>query len=458
MSRSVASKAIAALRMEVTGAFLRSRAASPRGTLLRSAAPCSLLRSACSPTVVPAQLLPRLWLGGGAHPVGHRVGTDALALSAVGLGTRSSWGGVSRRALSGSRGGASNGEGAVSRDGSGGGGSTAGKLNREITQCRDVKGLLGLVKQHRESFDFIHVSSMWVALVKMQVGGRGEEGEVIQLLQVLTRERVATMKAQAVANTLHSIVTLHESGRMSVDDELEGKLLTRAKAMARDFKPQGIVNVMWAMSTMGIENPDAGLVKAMQGRAMMVVDDFKPQGVAMLMLAFAKMGITPDAGLRKAMQGQAIATTGDFTPQNIANLMWALATMGITPGAGLLEAMEGQAVATAGNFKPQEVVNLMWALATMGIRPDVDLLEAMEGQAVATARDFKPQGIANLMVALEKMGIRPDVDLLEAMEGQAIATAGGFKLQDVQMLMGALKKMGITPDAGLAVAMKGRGR
>jgi hypothetical protein len=44
----------------------------------------------------------------------------------------------------------------------------------------------------------------------------------------------------------------------------------------------------------------------------------------------AKMGIkNPEAGLLEAMQGRAIATAGDFTPQAVANFVWALATMGV---------------------------------------------------------------------------------------------------------------------------------
>ncbi|KAJ1472846.1 hypothetical protein T484DRAFT_1838762, partial [Baffinella frigidus] len=296
MSRSAARQAVAAIRFNATGSVFGSRAASPRGALLpeRPAdAPRSFLRPSFALTVVPAQLLPRLSLGGGACPAGPRVGTDALALSAVGLGTRSGWGDVVGRALSGSRGGSSKGG---SSGGRGEASSSApARLNREITQCRDVRGLLGLVKQHGASFDYIHVGSTWVTLVKMRSVGKEDAGEVIQLLQVLTRDRVAKMGAQAVANILHSMATLNASGRMGVDDELAGELLARAKAMAGDFIPQAVTNLMWALATMGIENPDAGLVKMMQRRARMTAGDFIPQNVANLMWAFAKMGITPDA-------------------------------------------------------------------------------------------------------------------------------------------------------------------
>ncbi|KAJ1472840.1 hypothetical protein T484DRAFT_1838754 [Baffinella frigidus] len=456
MSRSAARQAVAAIRLDVTGSVFGSRAVISRGALLpgRPAdAPRSFLRPSFALTVVPAHL-PRLSLGRGARSAGPRVGTDALALSTVGLGTRSGWGDVLGRALSGSRGGSSKGGPGGSR----GEASSSGpaRLNREITQCRDARGLLGLVKQHGESFDYIHVGSTWVTLVKMRSVGKEDGGEVIQLLQVITRDRVAKMGAQAVANIFHAMVTLNASGRMIVDDELVGELLARAKATAGDFTPQAVANLMWAVATMGIENPDAGLVKMMQRRAIATAGNFKPQGVAMLMWAFAKMDITPDADLVKAMQGQAMATAGDFKPQNIANCMWALATMELRPDADLVKAMQGQAMATAGDFNPQEVANLMWALATMELRPDAGLMGAMQRRAMATAGDFKPQAVAMLMRALATMDVRPDAGLVEAMQLRAIATARKFNPQDAAMLMRALKTMDITPDAGLREAMRGR--
>ena len=49
------------------------------------------------------------------------------------------------------------------------------------------------------------------------------------------------------------------------------------------------------------------------------------------MWALAKMGVTPEAGLLRAMQGRATAVAGEFKPQDVANTVWALATMGVTP-------------------------------------------------------------------------------------------------------------------------------
>jgi len=139
-------------------------------------------------------------------------------------------------------------------------------LTMEITRCTDARGLLGLVQQHGQSFNAIHVSAAWGKVAKMPgAGQRGEEGLVLQLLQVLTRAKMQEMGARAVANVALSMAMLHVIGRMVVDDELVGELQGRARETAGDFNPQHVLMLMSALAKMGI-TPDAGLVEAMQAR------------------------------------------------------------------------------------------------------------------------------------------------------------------------------------------------
>ena len=221
-----------------------------------------------------------------------------------------------------------------------------GKLTRLIKQCGDVGQLRGVVEEHAESFNHIHVSDAWVELRRMpSVGGRGEEEALIQQLQDVTGKTVQEMDARLLANVVRSMASLHESGRIVLDDALAGKLLDRAKATVGDFNPQDVSKLAWALATMGVK-PDAVLLEAMQKRAIATAGDFKAQNVANLVWALAKMGVKPEPGLLKAMQGQAIAMAGGFTPQAGANIVWALATLGVKPDAGLLEAIEVGAITT----------------------------------------------------------------------------------------------------------------
>jgi hypothetical protein len=200
--------AMAALRHRSTAPVFASRAATPRGNPLP-------FRSALALT--PA--VPARWLGGRARSA---VGADALVPTAVGLGAGGCRGGVSR-GLAGSRGGSTGGGGPDGRLGGGGHGSAhsreihPGKLTNLIKQCGDAGRLQGLVEEHGGSFDHIHVSAAWVTLKMRSVG---ERGALLQQLQDVTWQTVQAMGAREVANVVHSMATLHGSGRMVLDDEL----------------------------------------------------------------------------------------------------------------------------------------------------------------------------------------------------------------------------------------------
>jgi hypothetical protein len=232
------------------------------------------------------------------------------------------------------------------------------------------------LEQQEQSFIYIHVYPAWDTLAKMKIrkrpdaGRSGDDEEVVlqrllQRLRGLTLETVPEMGARDVANVVHRLAKLHESGRMAVDGELVGLLQARARERAGAFKPRWVANLVWGLAKMDVK-PDAVVLEAMQGQATAMADDFEPLDILMLMWALAKMGVKSDAGLVEAMQGRATATADDFNPPNIALFLWALATMGITPDADLLEAIQGQATATAGDFNPQDVAMLLWAHACLG--------------------------------------------------------------------------------------------
>ncbi|KAJ1482703.1 hypothetical protein T484DRAFT_1803215, partial [Baffinella frigidus] len=245
MGRSTARTA--ALRRGSKASVVGSRAASPRGAVLRG-------RSFALMSTAVVQLM--IWqLGGGACSPQPRLGTDALAPTATGLGTRSGWGGVSIR-FAGSGGGSTGGGGMASKGPDGrlrGGGRESSRppaINpRELTswikQCTDVGGLLELLERHGPSFNYIHVGAAWgTAVAKMRSGGgRGADGVVLQRLQVLTRATVQKMGTRQVSNVVYSMAKLNASGRMDVENELVAVLLRRAKVMVGDFNPQAVANL-----------------------------------------------------------------------------------------------------------------------------------------------------------------------------------------------------------------------
>ena len=295
-----------------------------------------------------------------------------------------------------------------------------------INRCKDRKELRELVEQRGESFNAIHVTAAWGKLaVAKGADGTGDEEAVVQRLQVMLRAKMQEVEARGVVSLFVSMSKLKEGGKKGVDDELVGALKARALATAGNFEPQHVVDLIQALTRMGITDPDAALVAAMQGRAAATAGDFKPQEVTYLVEALSKMGSRPDAGLVEAMQGRATATAGDFTHRQVVDLMWSLAKMGITPDGDLAKAMQAFATAKARYFNPFQIGNFLQTLIKMGAKPEAGLVEAMQQRATATAREFKPQEFSTLLDALSKMGITPDAGLVAARQARAPEKAGG---------------------------------
>jgi len=318
-------------------------------------------------TVGPDSLMRHVRFLTGEHHSGLRAAFAlTVAPAAMGLGTHSGWGGVSRR-LTTSTSGTSEGGVAAStaphkstteiskRTDQGLMVQGQGGLWPEIAKCADARKLMELVQPNEQGFKVRHVLVAWTTVAGMPgAGGEGGEEVALQELQVLTRAKVHEMGARGLAHVAHSMGMVHASGRMGVDDELMRELQARAMATVGTFKLQHVSMFMLALARMGIKNPDAGLVEAMQARAMLKAGvykygGFKPVGITNLMHAFATMGIMPDAGLLELMQGRAVEMADDFTPEEAETLLQALSTLGITPDAGLVEAMQAQATAAAGN-------------------------------------------------------------------------------------------------------------
>ena len=311
---------MAALRPLSTGSvWFGSRAKNPRGTLPpgRAGDQDTRLHPSFRFSLVTAEILPSL---GPASPEAARACRhDALARNVLELGARNCCAGASRRF-------------AVLRAG----GERAiypGELTDLIKDCTDVEELMKLVEDHGQSFNIIHVSVSWRTLARIFDAGAPPVAEGVVMPKRLT-----------------------------------GKLMARALAIAGDFKPQDVSNILWALATLDIR-PEPRLLEAMQRRALATEHDFIAHNVAMLLWALATMGIEPEPFLLKAMQRRVVATADDFDPQNVSMVLWALATMGIEPEPRLLKAMQRQAMAKAGLFIPQNVANVLWAMACFDTSP-----------------------------------------------------------------------------------------
>ena len=130
-------------------------------------------------------------------------------------------------------------------------------------------------------------------------------------------------EARAVANILHAGAKL----KIDPHHDVMRKLLEEALRMTGGFDAQGIANCIWAVATMGVDDPRIvnGLARACIAR----VRDFNSQAAANSLWAIAKLGIT-DPHVISSLSEACVARVRDFNSQDAANSIWAIATLGIT--------------------------------------------------------------------------------------------------------------------------------
>ena len=94
------------------------------------------------------------------------------------------------------------------------------------------------------------------------------------------------------------------------------------------------------------------------------------------MWALATMGVMPEAGLLRAMQGRATATAGLFNPQDVANTVWAHACFGVPCGKGeqeMFEILATRVLEVSSKMDPKDECQVHQWLLTFDLEPSWDL-------------------------------------------------------------------------------------
>jgi len=86
--------------------------------------------------------------------------------------------------------------------------------------------------------------------------------------------------------------------------------------------------------------------------------------------------MTPEAGLLRAMQGRATAVAGEFNPQEVANTVWAHACLGIPCGKReqeLFEILGSRLLEVTSKMEPKHECQVHQWLLTFELEPSWDL-------------------------------------------------------------------------------------
>ncbi|MBO9484005.1 RAP domain-containing protein [Salinisphaera sp. G21_0] len=267
---------------------------------------------------------------------------------------------------------------------------------------------------------------------------RAEQSQLMRLLQNFTATR--SWNWRSLTTTLHSftsagVFTPHKPMSEHVKLTQTSLLSTLLDAIifncnqkpeARDIDPQGIANLLWAMTKLvdsGQEQtPEFNeAVAALLPHVKTKKARFKPQEVTNLVWAMAKLldnGQERAAELKEAVAALlpfVQAQKNQLNAQGIANLLWAMAKL---MGNGLERTpVLKESVVTLlplvnlqkNQLNAQSIVNLLWAMAKLvdnGLEQTPGLKDAVATLLPllnAKKDQFNAQGIANLLWAMAKL-------------------------------------------------------
>ncbi len=129
-------------------------------------------------------------------------------------------------------------------------------------------------------------------------------------------------EARNVANILHA------EGKLKVDShhDVMRRLFDEAIRMSGGYNAQDAANSIWAVATMGVDDPRIvnGLAKACVNH----VRDFNEQDAANSIWAVAALGVA-DPHVISILSEACVNRVRDFSSQAAANSLWAIATLGV---------------------------------------------------------------------------------------------------------------------------------
>jgi hypothetical protein len=133
-------------------------------------------------------------------------------------------------------------------------------------------------------------------------------------------------EARNVANILHA------EGKLKVDShhDVMRRLFDEAIRMSGGYNAQDAANSIWAVATMGVDDP-----RIVNGLAKACVNHVR-----------------------------------DFNEQDAANSLWAIATLGVAD-PHVISSLSDACVDKVRNFNPQETSNALWSAAVLNIKDKV---------------------------------------------------------------------------------------
>jgi very-short-patch-repair endonuclease len=293
--------------------------------------------------------------------------------------------------------------------------------------------LLFLCEEEKSWMNSCNVATVFHRIAKnYKEDKRDLSSAEIAFLIEMYHNKIVDLNEQGIANTLWAMATLGIE-----NPGLVTSLGCRAIDISSYFNEQNIANTLWAMATLGIENP--GLFKSLSHRAIDISSSFKAQEIANTLWAMASLGIE-NPSLVNSLCRRAIDISSSFKAQEIANTLWAMASLGIE-NPGLVNSLCRRAIDISSSFNAQGIANTLWAMATLGIE-NPGLVASLGRHAIDISSSFNAQGIANTLWAMASLGIE-NLSLVTSLGRRAIDSSSSFNAQNIANTLWAMATLGI---------------
>jgi len=315
------------------------------------------------------------------------------------------------------------------------------ELNGMISEANSSIDLLNIFADNEAIINKIHLSNLWNKLGRRRDASNPRFALRITQMMQRTTDLIETCGPRELANIAHGAA----KARLDLDETghfLKTIGIATVSRGLHGFKPQELVNIVWAFATAGVN--DDKLYAAVADEALtQQLHGFKPQELTNMVWSFEKAGAR-NKELYIAVADEAVKQKlFGFKPQELSNILWVFARAGVH-ACKLFTAVAKEVMKQGLHcFNPQDLANTVWAFATARVQ-NKELFVAVAEEAVQQQlRGFKPQELANMVWAFATAGVSVDKLYVEVANEAVRQRLHGFIPQNISNMVWAFATAGV---------------
>jgi Protein of unknown function (DUF1601) len=299
--------------------------------------------------------------------------------------------------------------------------------------------------------------------------GLGFPSDVLAALLAAIAQAAGTMNAQAVANTVWALESMHAAGKLGaeVPSDARAAMLRRMHNEAYRLNSQDVANCLHGLANLGWDVPDR-VRGALLQRLQQTAGSMSSQDVANSVYALGRLGWRVSVPIMASLFAAIERVWVHMIPQEVANTLYGLASMPavvdrevhVPPRthANLCSALMRQAP----RMTEQQVANSAWALGQLRWHFDDGVEGALEAWLMEHASELTPQGVSNTLLGLAAAAAPLSAEAMAALLTAADASllCGHGTEEPVQQFIGntlyalaVLAHLGVTVKEGLVLRL-----